>query len=77
MLIATDDPNAFSASTPTADLVRQILDAVSLVAKMKGARNRKRASTGRCEGRKQALEPCRVLAIALRSDGASLRTIAT
>jgi DNA invertase Pin-like site-specific DNA recombinase len=57
-LIAADDPDAFTADTPTQDLVRQILGAVAqfekanLVAKLKGARDRKRAATGRCEGRK-------------------------
>jgi DNA invertase Pin-like site-specific DNA recombinase len=57
-LIAADDPDAFTAATPTQDLVRQILGAVAqfekanLVAKLKGARDRKRAATGRCEGRK-------------------------
>lgn len=58
-LIAADDPDAFTADTPTADLVRQILGAVAqfekanLVAKLKGARDRKSASTGkRIEGRK-------------------------
>ena len=57
-LIAVDDPDAFTADTPTAIMVRQILGAVSqfeksnLVAKMAAARARKRAETGRCEGRK-------------------------
>jgi DNA invertase Pin-like site-specific DNA recombinase len=48
----------FIDPTPTAEMVRQILGAVSqfekanLVAKLKHARDRKRAQTGRCEGRK-------------------------
>lgn len=58
-LIAADDPDAFTADTPTARMVRQILGAVSefekanLVAKLRGARDRKSAQTGkRIEGRK-------------------------
>jgi DNA invertase Pin-like site-specific DNA recombinase len=44
--------------TPTAVLIRQILGSVSqfekamLVAKLKGARDRKKAITGKCGGRK-------------------------
>jgi DNA invertase Pin-like site-specific DNA recombinase len=58
-LIAADDPDAFTADTPTARMVRQILGAVSefekanLVAKLKGARDRMSAANGRrIEGRK-------------------------
>ena len=58
-LIAVDDPDAFTADTPTAQMVRQILGAVAqfekanLVAKLKGARDRKSAAAGkRIEGRK-------------------------
>jgi DNA invertase Pin-like site-specific DNA recombinase len=58
-LIAADDPDAFTADTPTQDLVRQILGAVAqfqkanLVAKLKGARDRKSREMGRrIEGRK-------------------------
>jgi DNA invertase Pin-like site-specific DNA recombinase len=58
-LIAADDPDAFTADTPTARMVRQILGAVSefekanLVAKLKGARDRMSAAKGRrIEGRK-------------------------
>jgi DNA invertase Pin-like site-specific DNA recombinase len=58
-LIAADDPDAFTADTPTARMVRQILGAVSefekanLVAKLKGARDRASATAGqRIEGRK-------------------------
>ncbi len=62
-LIPVDAPNHFTDPTPTAELVRQILGAVSqfekanLVAKLKHARDRKRAETGRCEGRKAVPEP--------------------
>jgi DNA invertase Pin-like site-specific DNA recombinase len=57
-LIPADAPTYFTDPSPTAEMVRQILGAVSqfekagLVAKLKGARDRKRAATGRCEGRK-------------------------
>lgn len=57
-LAAADSPDAFLDDTPTAVLIRQILGAVSqfekamLVAKLKGARDRKRAITGKCGGRK-------------------------
>lgn len=52
-LIAADDPDAFTASTPTQDLIRQVLGAVAqfekanLVGKLKAARDRKSAETGR------------------------------
>lgn len=57
-LIAADSPGSFLDDGPTATMVRQILGAVSqfekamLVAKLKGARDRKRAATGKCGGRK-------------------------
>jgi len=58
-LIAADDPDAFTADTPTARMVRQILGAVAefekanLVAKLRGARDRKSVVAGRrIEGRK-------------------------
>jgi DNA invertase Pin-like site-specific DNA recombinase len=61
-LIAADSPNSFLEDTPTANLIRQVLGAVSqfekasLVAKLKGARDRKRRETGKCEGRKTHAE---------------------
>ena len=61
-LIAADSPDAFLDDGPTATMVRQILGAVSqfekaaLVAKLKGARDRKRAATGKCGGRKSYKE---------------------
>jgi DNA invertase Pin-like site-specific DNA recombinase len=57
-LIAADAPDSFLSDTPTAALIRQILGAVAqfdkttLVNKLRGARERKRRATGRCEGRK-------------------------
>lgn len=61
-LIAADSPEAFIEETPTAVMVRQIQGAVSqfdkamLVAKLKGARDRKKAATGKCGGRKSYAE---------------------
>jgi DNA invertase Pin-like site-specific DNA recombinase len=62
-LIAVDSPESFVADTPTADLVRVILGAVSqfekamLVLKLRAARERKRALTGRkVGGRRSHLE---------------------
>jgi DNA invertase Pin-like site-specific DNA recombinase len=57
-LIPVDAPDFFTDPTPTAEMVRQILGAVSqfekanLVAKLKHARDRQRAETGRCGGRR-------------------------
>jgi hypothetical protein len=61
-LIAADSPDSFVDDTPTAVMVRQILGAVAqfekaaLVAKLKGARERVRRATGKCEGRKAHTE---------------------
>jgi DNA invertase Pin-like site-specific DNA recombinase len=57
-LVPGHAPNYFTDPSPTAELVRQILGAVSqfekaaLVAKLRHARERKRLTEGRCEGRK-------------------------
>lgn len=61
-LIAADSPSSFVDDTPTAALIRQVLGAVAqfekaaLVAKLKGARDRQRRETGKCEGRKSHAE---------------------
>jgi DNA invertase Pin-like site-specific DNA recombinase len=61
-LVAADSPHSFLDDTPTSKLIRQILGAVSefdkamVVAKLKGARDRKRALTGKVEGRKSHAE---------------------
>ena len=61
-LIAADSPDAFLDDTPTAVMIRQILGSVSqfekamLVAKLRGARDRKKAATGKCGGRKTYFE---------------------
>ena len=61
-LVAADSPHSFLDDTPTSKLIRQILGAVSefdkamIVAKLKGARERKRVITGKkVEGSE---EPC-------------------
>jgi DNA invertase Pin-like site-specific DNA recombinase len=57
-LIAADSPTSFLDDTPTARLIRQVLGAISefekamLVAKLKGARDRKRRTGVKVEGRK-------------------------
>ena len=61
-LIAADSPDAFLDNGPTSTLIRQVLGAVSqfektmLVGKLRGARARKKAITGKCGGRKTYLE---------------------
>jgi DNA invertase Pin-like site-specific DNA recombinase len=61
-LIAADSPDAFLDDTPTAVMIRQILGSVSqfekamLVAKLRGARERKKAITGKCGGRQSHVE---------------------
>jgi DNA invertase Pin-like site-specific DNA recombinase len=62
-VIAADSPHSFLDDTPTSKLIRQILGAVSefdkamVVAKLKGARDRKRVTTGKkVEGRKSPAE---------------------
>jgi DNA invertase Pin-like site-specific DNA recombinase len=57
-LIPATAPDFFTADTPTAVLVRQVLGAIAqfekatMVAKLSAARKRKRETTGKCEGRK-------------------------
>jgi len=61
-IIAADSPTAFVDDTPTTTFVRQVLGAVAqldkamTVAKLRGARERKRRETGKCEGRKTLAE---------------------
>jgi DNA invertase Pin-like site-specific DNA recombinase len=61
-LVPASAPDFFTQDTPTAVLVRQVLGAISqfektsLVAKLKAARDRKKAATGKCEGRKSHAE---------------------
>lgn len=61
-LVASDSPESFLDDTPTATLIRQVLGAVSqfekamLVGKLKGARDRKRATGAKVEGRKSYAE---------------------
>jgi DNA invertase Pin-like site-specific DNA recombinase len=61
-LVAADSPNSFLDDTPTAKLIRQVLGAISefekamVVTKLKGARDRKRATGVKVEGRKNYTE---------------------
>ncbi len=61
-MVPADAPDYFTDETPTAVMVRQILGAVSefekasLVQKLRKARERKRATAGKCEGRKSLAE---------------------
>ena len=61
-LIAADSPTAFLDDGPTAVLVRQMLGAVAqfeksmLVSKLKGARDRKKATGVKVDGRKSHAE---------------------
>ncbi|MGA9849157.1 MAG: hypothetical protein WBQ45_16150 [Roseiarcus sp.] len=61
-LIAADSSDGFLDETPTAVLIRQVLGAVSqfekqgLVAKLREARERKKAATGKCGGRHSVAE---------------------
>jgi DNA invertase Pin-like site-specific DNA recombinase len=61
-LVAADSPNAFLDDGPTCKLIRQVLGAVDefdkamTVAKLRGARDRKRRELGKCEGRKSHVE---------------------
>lgn len=80
-LIAADSPGSFIEDTPTAALIRQVLGAVAqfekaaLVAKLKGARDRKRRDTGKCEGRKAHAEvQPEIVAMAKRLRRASPKT---
>jgi DNA invertase Pin-like site-specific DNA recombinase len=61
--VAADSPNAFLDDGPTSKLIRQVLGAVAefdkamTVAKLRGARERKRRETGeKVEGRKSHAE---------------------
>lgn len=61
-LIPATAPDFFIEDTPTAVLIRQVLGAIAqfdkatTVAKLAAARKRKKAETGRCEGRKPLSE---------------------
>ena len=61
-LVAADSPTSFLDDTPTARLIRQVLGAVSefeqamVVTKLRGARDRKRKTGVKVEGRKSIAE---------------------
>jgi hypothetical protein len=82
-LIPATAPDFFTEDTPTAVLVRQVLGAIaqfektSLVAKLKAARDRKKAATG-SGGRRSYVEArpdVVALAKQLQAEGISLRKI--
>lgn len=83
-LIAADSPSAFLDDGPTSKLIRQILGAVaefekaSMVAKLRGARERKRKATGKKVGGRAShaeMNP-ELVARAKELSGLSLRGIA-
>ena len=83
-LIPATAPDFFTEDTPTAVLVRQVLGAIaqfektSLVAKLKAARDRKKAAIGKCGGRKsyaEAKPETVALAKQLRASGMTFRQI--
>jgi DNA invertase Pin-like site-specific DNA recombinase len=83
-LIPARAPDFFTEDTPTAVLVRQVLGAIaqfektSLVAKLKAARDRKKAATGKWGGGKSYIEArpdVVALAKELRAGRMSLRKI--
>jgi DNA invertase Pin-like site-specific DNA recombinase len=81
-LIAVDAPTQFTDDTDSARMIRTILAAVSafekdtIVSRLRKARDRKRAETGRCEGRKPIPAEVIAAARAARARGLSLRQVA-
>jgi DNA invertase Pin-like site-specific DNA recombinase len=77
-LIAADSPTSFLDDGPTSKLIRQILGSVAefdkamTVAKLKGARDRVRRRTGKCEGRKSYAERDPALVAKARELGAPI-----
>jgi DNA invertase Pin-like site-specific DNA recombinase len=83
-LIAADAPNSFLDDTPTSVFIRQVLAAVQqldrtmTVAKLRGARQRKKATGVKVDGRKSYAEkvPATVArAKALRASGMTLKQV--
>jgi DNA invertase Pin-like site-specific DNA recombinase len=85
-VISTHEPDLCS-DDPTRKLMRQIMGAIAeydkamLVAKLRGARQRKKARTGRCEGSKpfgasEDHQPVIDLIMSLRASGMAVDTIA-
>ena len=84
-LIAADAPNSFLDDTPTSAFIRQVLAAVQeldqamIVSKLKGARQLKRATGVKVEGRKsygEAVPATVERAKALKAEGLTLRQVA-
>jgi DNA invertase Pin-like site-specific DNA recombinase len=83
-LIAADAPNSFLDDTPTSTFIRQVLAAVQqldrtmTVAKLRGARQRKKATGVKVEGRKSYAESVPLVvahAKALRASGMTLKKV--
>lgn len=85
-LVPVDAPTHFTEESPTANMLRTIIGAVSqfekeaLVLKLRKARDRKRQETGRCEGNPAWVKTVPQAAVdharAARARGLSLRAIA-
>lgn len=83
-LVPVDAPDYFTGDDdPMRTAIRQMmgvmaqLEKATTVARLRGARQRKKALTGRCEGGKPAPEAARALAKDLRATGLPLRDIAS
>ncbi len=82
-VITASGDDLTDTSDPMKKAMRQIagafaeLEKARLVAKLRGARERKKAATGKCEGRKSLAErsPGLILAAKALNDGRSLRKI--
>jgi DNA invertase Pin-like site-specific DNA recombinase len=81
-LVPVDDPDAFSETSATGVMIRQLLGAVSqfektnLVAKLRSGREAKRRRDGRCGGIPCGPPEAVIMAGRLRDEGLSLRGIA-
>jgi DNA invertase Pin-like site-specific DNA recombinase len=84
-LVAADAPSSFLDDTPTSAFIRQVLAAVQeldramIVNKLKGARQRKRATGVKVEGRKsygEAVPATVERAKSLKAEGLTLRQVA-
>ena len=81
-LIPVDSPEHFTDESPTSNMLRTIIAAVSqfekeaLVLKLRKARERKKRETGHCEGSPEVPRETIAAAKELRADGLSYRKVA-
>jgi len=81
-VIPVNAPDAFDDETPTQRFLSTMLGAIAefeknqLVSKLNSGKEKKRAITGRCEGRKPPPAEAVAMAIKLRNQGISLREVA-